>query len=401
MKKTKVIIILSALLLVIAVTGIAIFSILNRKPKYNATSEYDNFLCNVESVGSFTAATSEVLLKEDKNICYSPISLYAAMCLSAEYVTEESKDEIVSALKFKHMRAMEEGYEDIMLQVLSGENANVVNSLWIQKEYEAENASEKIEKAKDKIAAEVFVKDFENSEVSKWITEKTNNLINMELPNYNKMIFVNATYFQDGWEKDFTILDKKEKFKLNNGKKIEINFMQLECESSYVRGKNYTAVTVPYEMASMIFILPDDKVEDIINKETINEILASYTSTSSPAELTIKVPMFECESEFERETIFEGIENAGITSIRNVDVWTDMVNFEGSEFIDIQQKSYIKVDDKGAEAATSTSISDAVLGIFDEPEPIKLELIFGKPFMYIITKGEVPLFIGTVYNPAE
>jgi len=37
----------------------------------------------------------------------------------------------------------------------------------------------------------------------------------------------------------------------------------------------------------------------------------------------------------------------------------------------------------------------------EEEKVIKLDITLDKPFMYIIMYDDVPLFIGTVYNPTE
>ena len=82
----------------------------------------------------------------------------------------------------------------------------------------------------------------------------------------------------------------------------------------------------------------------------------------------------------------------------------DNAQFDGISdtplFIDnVIQKTYISVDEKGAEAAAVTAISMALTSM---PRPVEKKVMnLNRPFLYIITDyaAEKILFIGKVGNP--
>jgi len=65
---------------------------------------------------------------------------------------------------------------------------------------------------------------------------------------------------------------------------------------------------------------------------------------------------------------------------------------------DVKQKTYIKVDEKGTEAAAVTSVEMELTSM-----PVELpKVVFDRPFVYGIIDVEtgIPLFMGIMENPA-
>ena len=68
---------------------------------------------------------------------------------------------------------------------------------------------------------------------------------------------------------------------------------------------------------------------------------------------------------------------------------------------DVMQKTYLKIDEKGAEAAAVTYVSVGLLAMRPTKEPIEVK--FDRPFLYVITDAMTNsiLFTGQVGNPTE
>ena len=66
---------------------------------------------------------------------------------------------------------------------------------------------------------------------------------------------------------------------------------------------------------------------------------------------------------------------------------------------DVKHKTFIKVDEKGTEAAAVTSVEVKFTGM-----PVGVQrVVFDRPFVYGIVDLEngLPLFIGIMENPSE
>lgn len=67
--------------------------------------------------------------------------------------------------------------------------------------------------------------------------------------------------------------------------------------------------------------------------------------------------------------------------------------------MDIRQSTRIEIDKNGVVAAAATGVMVTVDG--EIPATPDVNITFNRSFLYIIMEEGVPLFIGTVYNPAQ
>ena len=176
--------------------------------------------------------------------------------------------------------------------------------------------------------------------------------------------------------------------------------MQDVYDDKYLKGENYMAVGKSFADDSvMYFILPDKgkDLDEIITKDTINQVLASsQKGLGEKAQITLKIPYFTVEDKFLLNDLNKKL---GITKLLGGGDLSG-ISAEIGGIGEMKQDTKIIVDEKGVEAAAVTTIVEAS-GIFEKEKLPKVEMICDRPFMYIIVKDNVPLFIGTVYNPAE
>jgi len=86
---------------------------------------------------------------------------------------------------------------------------------------------------------------------------------------------------------------------------------------------------------------------------------------------------------------------ADVSSVLDMNETTGLA---GNDY-DIIQKTKITLNEEGIEGAASTIISGVTAGGNVEYEDMNVTL--DRPFAFILEKDGMPLFIGTVYNPAE
>ena len=95
-----------------------------------------------------------------------------------------------------------------------------------------------------------------------------------------------------------------------------------------------------------------------------------------------------------------------LTALGIADAFGSSANFSGISdaplyIDDVLQKTYLRIDETGAEAAAVTSVMVGYLAMRPTSEPIELK--FDRPFLYMITdtKTNNILFMGKVGNPTE
>jgi len=360
-------------------------------------------------------------LKGDENVCYSPISLYMSLALLAEASGGETRKEVLQVLGSESVDKLEEYATTYMecLELINSGNKNrkviLGNSLWIQKDNKmASTAEDIIKRCQEKMNADIIYEEFSATDINKWTEEKTDGLIKKLLDENNPLFknleyaIINTLYIQSRWSGDFTVAGNAD-FQLNSGEKVSveyINMVDLSC--GYIRGNNYTSVKASLGGAEhkggayMLFVCPDDGVslDSLASEQTIGEILATANSNKAidNAKVTLRVPKFSYASSIEEGTIKSKLTEMGARTLwKEVDL-SGLIEKNGPIFLSFIQKTKIGVDENGIIASAATAITGATSARTPEQE---IKLILDRPFMYIIERDGVPLFIGTVYNPTE
>lgn len=361
-----------------------------------------------QTFGEFTAKTASKLLKNKKeNTCYSPVSLFAALALTAENTEGETRKEILKGLGVEGIEELEEVYSKMLkdIQVKDEEDLKRItlcNSLWIDNEYLTEKSSEIIQKNKEKLDCDIFECDsIRPDEINEWVSEKTNNLVDkvMNDENSQQMALVNTLYYKSNWLNNFS-RKGYDSFTLEGGDKVDVEYITCKEEKmSYKEHNNYTVISVPMESGEIVFILPQKGVqlEKMLKEKSINDIMALITGAElEEGYVNISFPKFNCGNDFKDE-LYSMLKEMGIERLLENGEW---ILSEGMSELSMEviQKTKFKVDKDGIEASAAT-IKRKPVSI--EDKNLVLDITIDRPFMYILIKDGVPLFIGTVYNPAE
>ncbi|MDO5479992.1 MAG: serpin family protein, partial [Clostridia bacterium] len=134
---------------------------------------------------------------------------------------------------------------------------------------------------------------------------------------------------------------------------------------------------------SMYILMGDDRVSDADSLISGEELKSTYVS--------LYLPKFETETTL---NLSDTLKSLGMkVSFTEAADLTKMCDFGNMQVTDGIHKTYIKVDEKGTEAAAVTGMMAGETSA-RPPEPVEFK--FDKPFTYVIkdkTSGEV-LFIG-------
>ncbi len=399
MKKKRIIICSSIIVVFVVIVAFIIKDKMVTEVKYS--SKYN------KAIGNFTAKTASELLKDSQgNTCYSPASLYATLTLVAEISTNESQEEILTALGVESIGTLEEYYKTMKDSVtLESESSciTLANSLWVTENKFQKSNTDIIESLENKLECEIFEKErIEAIEVNEWVSNKTKGLISkvIDKDDYNSLM-VNSLYYNSKWAVEVSKMDEKQIFTLSSGEEVQADFLKVSKQRLYFyEAKEYTYVEIPLEEGEMVLVLPTNgkSLTSILDEDTLDEILSLKTSKGIKkiGVVNVKVPELSIEESIENSELKRTLSNVGIKQIYKNPQW-----ISGVSGLDTQMVQNIKfiMNEKGIEAAAATVFS-ATVGISENPT-IDLDITFDTPFMYILMKDGVPLFIGTVYNPVE
>ncbi len=341
----------------------------------------------------------------NKSLVISPLSVTLDFGMVNNGAVGETRDEINNVIGFKDgsVEEFNSFCKSMMTQscqvdpttTLEFANASVVNSFFVplKKDF--------TQRIKDYYSAEVVYKDFFKEDIkgiiNSWCDKKTKGmikeLIHDPVPPDDYAHFLTATYFKGIWSNQFKKSDtKKESFFCEDGNEVEVRMMH---QKSGFRLSGLTglgsAIVLPYgnEAFRMNIILPDEgkTIKDILDKvdaESWTELIDYLTKPLGVSEIDVKIPVFETEYESSLKEVFldMGIYKA----------FTDEADFSGMTeekrvFLnDVKQKTRIKVDEQGSEAAAVVDMSLKGGMSLNPGEPMVWEFHADHPFIYAITE---------------
>ena len=352
----------------------------------------------------------------DKNYMISPTSFRAALALAVSGADGKTKDELLKAMGFNSMEELTSWYEGVTASVDSynewlktaqdefneyrdyyEEDAqapdgafDLENSIWRNTKSSGELSPKYMEYVKKTFGAiaENVPEDKITDTVNNWINENTNGLI-PSISNdlsYADLILVNTLYLRTAWINDFFEPATLEgDFKTLSGETVKKDFMSQQNKFRYYEDKNGKFVVLPMNGGiNAVFVLGE--VDDVIAK----------MANASFEEVAVKLPKFESDTTLSENQLIDFCKARGAGDAFTPAADFSLMSDEMQLFIsDIIQKTKIKVDEKGIEAAAATAVMMTESCILEEPE-VK-EFTADEPFKYmILTDSDTPelLFYG-------
>ena len=354
---------------------------------------------------------SELKKSESGNIFYSPYSISAVLAMTYEGAEGKTSDEMKSVFHFPEDNILRTNFAAIYNDINEGNNAYELktgNALWVQQDYPfLEDYMSRVEKYyRGKAANLDFISETEKSRqtINTFIEEQTNDkikdLISAGMLNsLTRLVLTNAIYFKGTWEWEFDKSDTREQdFKIapDNIVKTPMMFMDPDkAEFNYVDLEKLQVLELPYkgEKISMLILLPKENLENIeLSSEKLNEYKSQMEETKLDS---IYLPKFEFDTKY---LMSETLKGMGMLTAFTWDAdFSGMTGYKDLFISFVVHQAYVKVDEKGTEAAAATAVgmpmSAAPRNIFRADHP----------FIFIIQEKETGniLFIGRVTNPNE
>jgi len=347
----------------------------------------------------------------DTNYMFSPLSIKMAFAMAANGADGNTKTEILNALDIDNLdeyneyaKKIIEGYQKADILKL-----DIANALWLNESGTTQKFSQSYQNTLENFYdAEVnsSTRDKIAGEINNWVKEKTNDkidsIITDELAQNERFIMalLNAVYFKAAWQNEFDEdATEKDIFTNRNGVEKQTDFMNKTAYYGYYNDNGTEVLALPYknrvydetaeEMLSYDFDVSMYLIRGSYSEDALSNLIDNNVFSSRRIKLSI--PKFE--SEFDTSLI-NLMNNLGV-----VDAFDDkkadfrkMFDSGNMYLMAALHKTYIKVDEKGTEAAAVTALAGGASSA--PPEPIVVK--FDTPFTYVIrddANGEI-LFMG-------
>lgn len=365
----------------------------------NALSQMETFL--LESCRTF-------LSNSDSNTLYSPINAYIGLAMASEITGGDTRQQILDILGAPDqqvLRSQVSALYESVYQDNGKEICTLASSLWLDQSLSYHQAPMDI-LAHDYYAS-VFKGDLSSAQTRKdiqtWLNQNTGGFLKdavdgVQLPEETILALYSTIYFRSQWQNEFLASQNTDApFHGTDGDTTATYMNKTHYQAHYYWGESFGAVALRLKNgSSMWFILPDEgkTPADVLESgEYLQMITADYEQWTAKKYMLVNlsVPKFDVSS---TSNLRSGLEDMGITDIFNPALADFSPVFDGPVFIAAANQSVrVAIDEDGVTAAAYIELPAP--GAAMPPEEI-IDFVLDRPFLFVITDGQIPLFAGVV-----
>ena len=347
------------------------------------------------------------------NVLFSPFSLNVALGMFANGLEGETLEQLLKTMNLtgftvddlnEYFQTMLKGVQEADDQVVF----NCANSFWYHNRFNAmPSYAERLESYEAE-TREVNLDDVDEAlkQINGWVYDKTEGKIPTILTKKHMEGFlwalINAIYYQGGWKHEF---EESRTISLGFQKEDKttqyIDLMRQTHMFPYQNYDGYQVARFPYNDGAFDFfvVLPylDTDINEVINTFSINDLILSNES-----KLSVEMPKMKVDYTNDHLMRYLTELNPNINFNNGEDFNMLVVKATGEayheeEALEIIQKTYMEVDEKGAVAAAVTAIIGHEMDA--RPESV-IDFHMDHPFLYGIIENSTntPLFIGYYGN---
>jgi serine protease inhibitor len=351
-------------------------------------------------------------VNEPKNTMISPLSVSLALAMVYNGAEGNTKTQMEEMLHKSNLTPedINQSYKDLVSSLSSHDpkvELSISNAIFYRNTFPVK--SDFIATNQNFYQAEVSGLDFTNTtqtleKVNAWVNTQTKGKIAKIIEQVNDqdiMYLLNAIYFNGEWKYRF---DSKETFDLTFTKEdhstVQTPTMQIENPFNYCSNQSFELLEMPYGSGkySMLIFLPEtgkntDDVVSLLNSDNVNDWISKLTEQKKK----VYLPKFEFK--FDKSLVDElsalGMTDAFNDATANLSGISDAAKLVISE---VMHKAYIKVDERGTEAAAVTGITVGTTSAGPD-NSFRVD----HPFVFAIREKDTNaiLFIGKVMNPKQ
>lgn len=371
--------------------------------------------------------------KPSENIFISPISLHACLLLASNGASGSTADEMKHVLGFdtKTVSQMNEYERDLLDQLRStnkskpdsevppesSTNSNadftlrLANSIWVDNKLKLNPSF--VDKSKETFKAEVRPINFSDQKfatttINDWVKQNTDGKISEivdSLSSDQRYMLLNAAYFKADWQNEFNKANTTDgDFHVVKGTDKKVQMMQMTRSFGYLENKSFQAIELPYKDPDtcMLVFLPRGKTQlaNLVQRVTPSD-WQGWMKDMDMHTGTLKLPRFSVSygASCKQTLTKQGIKKAFTAEAD----FSGLMSPPSVGISEVLHKTFVKVDEKGTEAAAATSATDRSLGMANRPGSKPFTMIVDHPFLIAVwnKKTRTILFIGQIADPSE
>jgi len=372
---------------------------------------------NIAKANNSFALDFYKISKQDKNIFFSPFSIFEAFSmvyLGSNNETEKqfnntfhlSKNDLVKFFSFKNQ---------LLTPIDQDFALNIANAVWIEKTFEV--LPDYKQQLINKFSAEILPADFlfnysdEANKINNWVKEKTKENIPFiispnDLSTSTKLVLANTIYLKGNWAMPFEEKNTKEEtFNIDDSHFCKTPIMKQTSHFLYHQNNLLQAISIPITKNSNAFtfvaFLPqmDISIQELENKLS-SELLETTISQLKRTKVHLKLPRFKLSKNYD---LSFPLKKLGLELPFTYQADFSKISISQNLYISKAiHQSLLELNENGLLATAATVITMQCTSVYTPPE-ITHYFIADRPFIFFImdTKTNAILFMGKLVNPGE
>lgn len=352
-----------------------------------------------------------LMTEEGGNVVTSPLSVATLLAMVAVGAGGETAEQMAEVLYLDEVR--DDRFATLLRTVSDTDDVvvSVANALWA-------NGGTPFEEDYLSFVQDVFGATAEEAplgeqatadEIDEWVVERTEGLIEgiaeeLGLPDPEAvLVLLNAVYFLGDWSVSFDPeLTSDQPFALGDGSQVDVPTMYRPSDPDrpvqVARRDGYEVLRLPYgddgRFVMDVFLpSPDHDTAWLIGQLDADE-RAAATEALAKETLDVRFPSFELETDEADVVLNDALIALGMDLPFSLADFSPMTPANPSLSV-VAHKTYIRVDEKGTEAAAVTGAKMTVSA--------SLSFNVDRPFVFTVsdTRTDTVLFLGTVEDPRD
>jgi serpin B len=347
------------------------------------------------------------------NVFFSPMSVSTALAMTYAGALGQTAAEMSQVLHFGLPQDdLHAAYHELLTDLASPERQNyelnIANRLWGQNGFPFHQSY--LDLTRDRYGAELgivdFVNDTENSRqtINHWVEDQTEERIKDLLPpgsvtSDTRLVLTNAIYFLGDWQQKFHPSNTQTSaFRVSPAEQLDVSMMSQEGNFRYAELPHAQVLEMPYQGddVSMVLMLPHEAdglaaLDNWLGADTF----ALAVDSLDWQRVSVSLPKFTIESDLPLTSV---LKEMGMQT-----PFSDFADFSGMAdaglaISDVVHKAFLRVDEKGTEAAAATGV---IIGVTSIPPPPDAYFRADHPFLLALRDNRTDslLFLGRVMRP--
>lgn len=357
----------------------------------------------------------QILAKEKGNILFSPYSISMALGMAGAGARGKTSEEMERTLGYTlPTGTLYPALAELSHQLTKAGNENGqllsdANAIWLQNDFKVQ--PDYLRLLKDYFDNEAQQLDFchaakASRTINDWVARKTRDHIRDLIPASaldcdTKLVLTNAIYFLGSWASPFKEgLTEHGPFILASGQREKALLMHRQGAYPYAELEGWQALELPYEggRLTMLVLLPSSgsalaDIETHLDAKSLDKISQALISRM----VDVTFPKFEIRADYSLNEYLKG------TGIK--EAFSRQANFSGITterkllISAVLHEAWVKVDEKGTEAAAATGVAVSSTAIRHAELPVVFRA--DHPFLFLIKHRETGLilFWGRLSSP--